>query len=204
VEKRIILTYCTGKKQRSEISYQEPEIHDWRVKGRCATISATSEEVSMSNLRLAIAALFVWAIVGAMAQQQKKFVLLPASELKAVTDRYPKSGPNRITGTWIPSGADIDGLEANLHGIAALSHKTGSNALQIEHPESAYRQYLGVLQAEQRRIYVNAFCGFNGDEPLPNWDIHLITIYDGGSCVWQALYDPSTKTFLELNVNGIG
>jgi len=65
---------------------------------------------------------------------------------------------------------------------------------------------VGVLQDGHKRIYVNAFCGFNGGQPpqTPYWKNHLYIIYDGGSCVWQSIYDISSKTFLELSVNGLG
>ena len=160
----------------------------------------------MRRWKLAVASLALLLITNALGQQAQRFVLLPASEAKAVAAEYPKSGPKSITGVWEPTQADIDGLESNLHQISELSRKGKSPWMQIEHPESYFRQYVGVLQDGQKRIYVNAFCGFNGGQPpqTPYWKNHLYIIYDGGSCVWRAMYDLSSKTFLELSVNGRG
>ncbi len=49
-------------------------------------------------------------------------------------------------------------------------------------------------------IYVNAFCD---DGPLSYWREKLVLILDGGTCCWQAFYDPSTSTFTELRINGV-
>jgi len=108
-----------------------------------------------------------------------------------------------ISGTWEPTKVDIDGLEANLHMISEMSKKGKSPWMRIEHPERQFRQYLGIMQSGQRLIYVNAFCGLNGDQPPQNWKNHLVTISDGGSCVWRSIYDPFSKKFLELSINGL-
>jgi hypothetical protein len=51
-------------------------------------------------------------------------------------------------------------------------------------------------------IYVNSFCGIDNGQPPKGWGAHLEEIMDGGNCVWQALYDISTKRFVALSVNG--
>ncbi|MGD0902786.1 MAG: hypothetical protein ABR924_07575 [Terracidiphilus sp.] len=152
-----------------------------------------------------VAGLLVLLTYSGRAQQEQRSALLPASEVKGVAARYPKTGPNRITGAWEPTKADIDGLEANLHQISDLSRRSASPSLRIEHPENYIRQYVGVLQAGKKRIFVYASCGFNGNQPPPSpfWRDHLIFVSDGGNCVWQSLYDPSSKTFLELRINGV-
>jgi hypothetical protein len=145
-------------------------------------------------------------ITNAHGQQTQRSVLLPASEAKTVVAEYPKSGPKSINGVWEPTQADIDGLEINLHQISEMSRKSKSPWMQIEHPENYIRQYVGVLQDGQKRIYINAFCGFNGGQPPQTsyWKNHLYIIYDGGSCVWRSMYDITSKTFLELSINGLG
>jgi hypothetical protein len=156
----------------------------------------------MRARKLAIVGLIVLLQTSILAEQQR-FVLLTASEAKAVAALYPKSGPKKVTGAWNPTEAEIHDLEANLHQVSDLSRKSDRNFTKIEHPETYFRQYVGILQAGQKRIYINAFCGFNGNQPPPLWSVHLITVSDGGSCAWQSLYDPSSKTYLELSVNGV-
>jgi hypothetical protein len=159
----------------------------------------------MQTRKLFAASILLLFTTCAQGQQERRSVLLPESEAKAVAAMYPKSGPSRITGTWEPTNADIDGLEANLHQISGLSLKGKLPWIQIEHPENYFRQYIGVLQAGNKRIYINAFCGFNGNQPpsSPVWRNRLFIISDGGSCAWQSLYDPSSKKFIELRINGI-
>jgi len=104
----------------------------------------------------------------------------------------------------VPTKADIDGLEANLQQITELSRKGKYSWMLIEHPERYFRQYVGVLQGGEKRIYVNAFCGFNNGTLAPkDWRNRLIHISDGGNGVWRSLYDNTSKTFLELSINGI-
>ena len=180
---------------------------DWSSEGGCATMVAIGGErrITMRKRSLIGAAFLIGLIAGAQGQQERLSVVLPASEAVSVAAEYPKSGPRSITGSWMPTQGDIDELETNLHQISELSRKGKFPGRQIEHPENYIRQYVGVLQDGQKRIYVNAFCGFNGGQPpqSPYWKNHLYIIYDGGSCVWRSMYDLSSKTFLELSINGV-
>jgi len=158
----------------------------------------------MRIMKLTVASLLIFLLASVQGQQEQRSILLPASEANDVAAQYPKSGPNRITGTWEPSKADIEGLESNLHQISDLSRKGEFSWMRIEHPENYFRQYVGVLQSGQKRIYVNAFCGFNNGNLAPQyWRKRLVIILDGGNCVWHSLYDNTSKTFLELSINGI-
>ena len=69
----------------------------------------------------------------------------------------------------------------------------------ISHPEKCYRQYIPVIVAGRNLIYLNAFCGIE----IVRWRTEFVSIRDGGTSVWGALYDPSTSTFFDLEVNGI-
>jgi len=101
-------------------------------------------------------------------------------------------------GSWEPSKADIDGLEAGLADVAKMIITGWPSVVRIEHPERYYRQYIRVSHRNQRRIYINAFCV---DPPPPNWRTRLYFVDDGATCFWQALYDPVTKTFSKLTIN---
>ena len=83
------------------------------------------------------------------AQAQQKFVILPAR----LATRIAKQG------TWQPTKADIDGIEANLSQVSKLKAENWkSPAIRIDHPETYFRQYIAILRDGKRRIYVNAFC----------------------------------------------
>jgi hypothetical protein len=71
--------------------------------------------------------------------------------------------------------------------------------IRIDHPENCYRQYVPVLVAGRKLIYVNAFCGIE----LPYWRTQFVAICDGGESVWGALYDPTSGEFSDLEVNGV-
>lgn len=123
------------------------------------------------------------------AQAQQKFVILPARLATKIAKQ----------GTWQPTKADIDGIEANLSQVSKLQAENWkSPAIRIDHPETYFRQYIAILRDGKRRIYVNAFCA---KEFLSDWRDRLIVVDDGATCFWQALYDPATKKFSSLTIN---
>lgn len=105
-------------------------------------------------------------------------------------------------GTWQPSTADIYRVEANLPQVSGLKAENwpGDSDILIDHPEWYFRQYLGVIEKGKKLIYVNAFCY---DAPVSSWHEKLVIILDGGTCCWQAFYDPTTNKFTSLRINGI-
>lgn len=130
-------------------------------------------------------------------QQEKLYVVLPSSAGN-IDSRWLFGNSVRL-GSWMPSEADIDGLEANLSQISALNETRWKSAPHIEHPETYHRQYIGVTDSHQMRfVYVNAFC----ESPPSDWKTKLYVVIDGGPCFWQAFYDPSTKKFSNLMING--
>jgi hypothetical protein len=99
---------------------------------------------------------------------------------------------------WVPASGDIKNLEMNLPQISKLQSRYGSG-VRIEDPERYDRQYLGFIRAGHKLIYVNASCD---EVALPkNWKTHPYVVADGGTCFWQALYDPVSKTFSSLQIN---
>lgn len=145
-----------------------------------------------------IAFLSLCLISNAQGQQERRSVLLPASELKAVSDRYSKDRLEKYDGSWNPTKADIDGLESSLSQISALKIHGWDSKIHIEHPERHFRQYVAVKVSGQNRIFVNAFCF---DSPPSDWRRHLVVVYDGDICLWQALFDPSKRAFSNLWIN---
>lgn len=149
-----------------------------------------------------VAVVLALCAVGAHAQPEEQALILPQSEAKPMVGKTME--PKLVTtGTWDPTETEVGPLEANLNQIANLSH-ANSSYRRIEHPEKYFRQYLGLLAGSRKFIYVNAFCGINDGKPPREWRSKLVVIWDGGSCVWQAIYDVSTNKFISLSVNGVG
>jgi hypothetical protein len=154
--------------------------------------------------KMMIACVIALPFATAQGQNGQHFVMLPESESKAVADFYPRTGPEKVSGSWQATKADIDGLETNLFHLSELKAKNWKMDLRIDHPEKYYRQYVAILQGGQRRIFVNAFCDDGAPNPQTSsvWKQHLEIIMDGGTCVWHALYDPASGKFIDLEING--
>ena len=71
--------------------------------------------------------------------------------------------------------------------------------IRIDHPDKYFRQYVGVRHRGKRQIYINAFCD---DRPPSDWRTRFYVVIDGATCDWHAFYDPGTKTFSDLTING--
>jgi hypothetical protein len=139
----------------------------------------------MRSLNLLVLCIFV---LGAEAQQEANFVVLPAEAT---------SGIIATQGTWKPIKIDIDGAEANISQIASLKAEIWPPAVHIDHPERYFRQYVPIRQKGRKLLYVNAFCD------APNyWRTQLVIVADGATCYWQALYDPATERYSHLTING--
>jgi hypothetical protein len=138
-----------------------------------------------------VAFLLLFLVPSSPGQQGQRSVLLPGSEAAQLGR----------AGSWQPTQADLDGLEANLSHISDLKAKGWKPAKRIDHPERYFRQYLGLLNAGKRMIFVNAFC--NAQSSF-DWRSRLLLVMDGGSCYWHVTYDPAAKKFSGLEINGYG
>ena len=130
--------------------------------------------------------------------QTERSVLLPAHELKAVSDRYSLVRSEKYDGTWEPTKADLDGLDKSISQVSGMKIVGWPSSVHIEHPEKYYRQYLAVLVAGKKMIFVNAFSYV---EEFPHWRDRLVLVEDGDLGFWQALYDPETMQFSNLRIN---
>jgi hypothetical protein len=128
-------------------------------------------------------------------QQPEHYVVLSAQEVNSIPNGKPDEVFKKTS--WKPTAADIAGLEASLPQIAGLKAERWNAKVRIENPEKYFRQYLAVAVAGRNLIYVNASC----EEPPPSWHHRLYVVVDGATCFWQALYDPTTKTFSHLTIN---
>lgn len=118
-------------------------------------------------------------------------MLLPASEVAGIGAKA----------SWQPTKADIEGLEASLPYMSELPARGWNSAQFVIHTESYFRQYVAVVNAGMKTILVNAMCSV---PPSPDWHTRFILTADGGSCFWHVTYDPATKRFSDLEINGPG
>jgi hypothetical protein len=132
----------------------------------------------------------------AIGGQSLKSVILPSSEVKEISQLCSRNSPI-IEGSWNPSVEDVYAMEARLANIEKLpSGKMWRG--RIQHPEQFFRQYVGVIVNGHRAIYINAF-----PSGTTYWHSHLVSVCDGGASFWGVLYDVGTRTFSQLEVNGV-
>jgi hypothetical protein len=100
---------------------------------------------------------------------------------------------------WQPTDAEISSLEDSLPLVPHLRAENWLPRydLRIDHPEQYFRQYIPVIRKGKRLIYVNAF-----RDEIPDWRQHFVVTSDGGTCCWQAYYDPTAHAFLMFRING--
>jgi hypothetical protein len=127
-------------------------------------------------------------------------IVLPATQAAAITHLCSRVGP-KVEGTWDATEADIDALETNLQEVSDLRSTWGSRSLRIVDPRSFYRQYIAIVVAARRLICVNAFYDIDS---LPSSAEQLVSVCDGGPYFWGAVFDPATRKYSDLNINGRG
>ena len=169
-----------------------------------------------SNLKgFFYACCFVFLLSLSVFAQREKSVLLPVSEAKAVTKQCSRPSPEDFSETWQPSNEEIIEMEANFAKIKKLKvKKCCIRGAQIENPEKFYMQYVGIIVSGKKLIYINAFGKFgtigfiqNDDGSLTettsdHWKKSAVIVCDGGN-EWGVLYNPKTKKFFDLAINGI-
>jgi len=91
-------------------------------------------------------------------------------------------------------------MESRFSQLLALeSERCCSPGSRIHDFDSYYLQYVGLVVAGNKFIYINAF----RSDPPAGWDSkELVDYCDGGSWFWGALYEPETGNFSELAFNG--
>jgi hypothetical protein len=118
-------------------------------------------------------------------------VIFPA-DLKAFQAEFPKG-----VRYWTPSESDV--LVAENELIPFLSRSKDSRVKEILSKIHTYkRQYVGVVIAGHRLVYMNLFCVAGKD-----WTRREMVVADGGTCFFNVRFSTETKTFSNLQVNGI-
>ena len=134
-----------------------------------------------------------------MVMPPGRSVVLPASESEALKF-CSRSGPSTAEGSWDVPTDVVAALEQDLHKLSRLK-ATGCCFLggRIRNPEEYFRQYLGLVVGGRRVVYVNAF---KSADTHPRWQAAPVGVCDGGSDYWGALYEPESRRFYDLAING--
>jgi len=129
------------------------------------------------------------------------FALLPASEIVTFNDTYGKFlFPGVHARSWEPTLGDMEDVESELPQITKLTHRNLAPSSHLD-PTQYIRQYLAIEVRGKNLLFVNGLC--SGKFGVSDgWRKRLIVVNDGGACHWQAVYDRSTHTFDNFNVNG--
>jgi hypothetical protein len=149
----------------------------------------------MSN-GIVLVALMLFANLCVSSQQSSRYVVLPPTAARAVTRQHSRKVPQKIEGGWRPTNAVIEKLETNLPRVSTMQVDGWPPSIRIFNPTSYYRQYIGVIVAGRRLVYVNASCSEH-----KAWKTRYSEVSDGATCEWGVLYDPQTGQFSELEIN---
>ena len=134
-------------------------------------------------------------------------VVLPIKQGMMLMDQCSRSVP-QWDEFWTPEPAQIADLESTFDQAVAAQLKTRG---ELAPPAGFDRQYLGIVVAGAKRIYVNAFL-HELDEgkgkqvtfpPRDFWRTNAVIVCDGGSYYFGAVYDPATKKFSDFAFNGV-
>jgi len=148
---------------------------------------------------LALSVILCLSMLSALAAQpDERYIVLPQSKVEQLP-LCSRLGP-KVAGIWSPSAQDVLDLESKLGNISQLRVGGAVSGEHVKHPELSLRQYLGIVVGDRKLIYIN---GIPNDLAPKDWHEKFVTICDGGASVWGALYDPQTKTFSDLEANGV-
>ena len=125
--------------------------------------------------------------------------ILPASAAERTLKLCSRSRPADVDGSWEVPESVVRLLEADLPKLSRLK-ASGCCYVggRVRDPGSYYRQYVGVLVRGRKLIYINAYRNVEG----PGLTIVPVGVCDGGDAYWGALYDPESRRFSDLAING--
>lgn len=134
----------------------------------------------------------------------------------------PGVDPNDIESYWTPTPEVVAELESRLprfledrlqrtkadlekvpwleRSRSALAREEKHVARILTHLPETRRQYIGIVVAGSRRVFVNCF----PKESFPDWSRQFIFVLDGGDWFWGVQYEPKGKSFLSFAYNGEG
>ena len=125
--------------------------------------------------------------------EEVPFTILPPAEVRHLERLCSRPGPGRISSGWDPTADQIAQAEGRFPGLVTAMGRPDRPL------DEYYRQYLGVVIAGRRLIYVNLFPrSLVGDF----WRTAFVRACDGGDAFWGVLFDPETLRFSAPEFNG--
>ena len=140
------------------------------------------------------------AACGTLTVMPGQSTLLPSIAAKTIAKRCSRPGPPPFEGTWTPDSNTITVMEREFGAVRRLRSGCCVLGSRISDLSDSYLQYVGIVANGRKLIYVNAF---TGKDPPGLWRTHPVMICDGGTGAWGVVYDPGTREFFDLAVNGI-
>ena len=135
------------------------------------------------------------------------FIMSP-DQAELVLKQCSRSTPRDVDGAWTVSPTLVAQLELDLSKLSELkSQQCCVSGVSVQNPGSYLRQYVGVTIRGRKYVYINAFRDQRSPRSNENWDALMhkpVVVCDGGDSFWGALYDPKTRQFSEVALNGVG
>ena len=108
--------------------------------------------------------------------------------------------PGQTAGYWTPSRENVLAMEK---GVATFLQENPDLFYLDEAPawerlDEYNSQYIGIILEGRKIIYANYFCNSMGTD----WKKDFLLVMDGGDCYFQFKYDPASREFFDLQVNG--
>jgi hypothetical protein len=130
----------------------------------------------------------------------ERSTVLSEDEAQRALRPCSRPGPSEVKDKWPVSKTVVEQLELDLPRLARLkSRECCFLGARVRDPGSYFRQYVGVVVDGRKLVYINAF---RSNSHHPNWQRSAVSVCDGGSDYWGALYDPVTRRFSRLAFNG--
>jgi hypothetical protein len=103
----------------------------------------------------------------------------------------------KVRGPWEPPPTIVRDLEAQLEPFARKAAKLKGRTLR--NWEEYRFQYQAQATEGRRYIFVNALCHVYPKRDLAK---EIVLVLDGGSCYFNAKYDPERRQYYDLSING--
>ena len=142
--------------------------------------------------------LFV-ALVLFSKDKDRSAILPENAAADLLTRMCSRPGPPKFETTWTPTLDAVETMESQFVRLKSLAVKNKFE--QMRRPKSYYRQYIGIVVGGRKLIYINAFCNVD-KKPPAYWRDKPVMNCDGG-CDWGVVYDTLSRSFSDLQINGI-